>query len=310
MQTPRILFLLLPSVLAACQTETGIDRTVIVGQIALTPSFVEEGVDGVANPNDEGFIGLPALTYRYTSVAGTARGYQSEDKVDVDLYFTSTTASGPLTMRFAYATDSVLTWPDREELVEGIMPRMVDTVIYKVEVVDPLWIDPETGDYMVLASFDDPDGLGGLVEFDWASVTVPTVGGGTDSPYVDGVPAGTQLGVRVTAVKGDSSGDVSYTLDFSGHDPNGGRILVGAYESDDPSARGAPVMGGSAYGFWWDEDTKTWTGWYEMQGGARRVVECDKGDQECLDSLGAGTAARSAAATGIGDTGGDRKSVV
>ena len=57
-----------------CKVEEGVDTTIIQGQVQLTPTSAEEGADGgPAGPNDEGFIAMPPLTYRYMTVTGSAR---------------------------------------------------------------------------------------------------------------------------------------------------------------------------------------------------------------------------------------------
>lgn len=300
----------LPSLLVSCQGEQGIDRTVIIGQLQLTPAQVDEGGDSVASPNDEALVEMPIITYRHMTVNGSARDYGNEGDADIDAYLFRTAGAGELSFSFRYATGSEQYWPDHNGMANGETPGWRDTVVYKVEVIDPAWTDPETGDYMVLASFDDEAGYGGLIEFAWADLTLPGAGGGVTTPYADGVPAGTQLGIRVTAVKGDSTGDTSYQIAINGLDPNDGEIKVGAYLSGDPTDRGSPVAGGTAYGWWWDEASLTWTGWYRMEGGVRRVVECEVGDQECMDSISGesasgGESARAAAPDGGTDTGGD-----
>ncbi len=313
MRTHNSLSLLVLLLATACKGEEGIDRTTITGQIQLTPAYVDEGDDGNTTANDDGLISMPALTYRYMVVSGSSREWRdgSNRTADVDTYLFRTDGAGHVTMKMTWATDEELVWPSHDDVIWGGGPYLQDTIGYQVEIIDPAWIDDSTGDYHVYATFDDTHN-GGVVEWDWADVSVADAGGGSSTPYADGVPAGTQLGVRISAMRGQGLGDDTYTLELSGLDPNDGDVLVGAYMSSDPTNRGNPVAGARANGFWFDDATKSWFGWYAMESSVKRVVECtqDSTEPECADSItsddpdGQGQAARSYFGGGGGGGGG------
>ncbi|MCB9780106.1 MAG: hypothetical protein H6742_16185 [Alphaproteobacteria bacterium] len=295
MPSSRLLLLALPGLLAACGHEKDIDRTVLSGTVQILPATADEGGDGRGGPNDAGLVELPVVTYRYMTVTGSAREFADTpdtEGADVDAYLLKMDAAGRPTLTFRWETGTELYMPSRDELLDGESPRFRDTVSYKVEIIDPAWTEErvEDGeivtDYHVYATFDD-ELTGGELSFDWAEdVSVSTAGAGSDSPYAeDGVPAGTQLGIRVTAVRGDGQGDGTYSFDISGVEPGDGDIVIGAYMSGDPTDRGNPVGGGSAYGWTFDDTTKTWTGNYILMEGLKRVVACDPGDTECQDSI-------------------------
>ncbi|RME21737.1 MAG: hypothetical protein D6798_17470, partial [Deltaproteobacteria bacterium] len=311
MRTHNSLSLLVLLLATACKGEEGIDRTTITGQVQLLPAYVDEGDDGNTTANDDGLIAMPNITYRYMVVSGSSREWRdgANRTADVDTYLFRTDGAGHVTMKMTWATDEEIVWPTHNDVIWGGLPYLQDTIGYQVEIIDPAWIDETTGDYHVYATFDDTHN-GGVIEWDWADVTVPDAGGGVRYPYADGVPAGTQLGVRISAMRGQGLGDDTYTLELSGLDPNDGDILVGAYMSGDPTNRGNPVAGARANGFWFDETTLSWFGWYDMEGGVRRVVECtqDETEQDCADSIASddpeGQSARSYFGGGGGGGGG------
>jgi len=252
--THRLNSLLL--LLAGCASapEAGIDRTFIRGTVTLPPGDVAEAEaaqgdnDDFLTPEDIGYI-----TTRYTILSGSCLEFANIDSVptgDVDHYVFSPLNSGPLdiTMTYAVAEPAVT----------------LEAVQYSFQAYNAA--DPKT----VLAG-GSTDGSGGLFE-----TTIDVTAGET---YI----------IAVGGLVDREGTDGAYSVTFSGFDPNGTiattadtlepgwgyqdgeiytadptRFIIGAYSSDDASARGLPLGGSDVPEFTFDEETLTWSGDYEI----------------------------------------------
>ncbi len=276
----RFLLLALGGVASAChQPEQGINRAEIRGTAILTPGTAEEGKDTLRGENndtwDAALTELPTITYRYMSVSGKTRGFPDasdpDADVDVDIYVLSPTPGAQLaedgtftiTMDFDATTSG-----DTGGVPDTGAPSYADSTVYTLELFDMSAADIDTGDadpYYKVAEASS-EGTGGHVEI--------TLDADTFSP-------GSTYALRVTPVYTDGTATGEYTLGISGFDPNTGRLLVGAYLTNDPVNHGNPVGGSTIEHFEWDDEAKTWTGTYDIWF-IRSVTQCEAGDAGCV----------------------------
>lgn len=229
--------------LAACDTpETGIDHTVLSGTVTIPPASVEEK-DPPTAPNDAapqalGEDGSSSLTYRAVLLSGETSSFvpdtggpgTEDDEVygDADLYAFTPVADGTFT--------ATMTFDPGTGTAGG------DAVIYDVYIAEA-------------GSLDVAGGLG----------TASSSGNGGVVTVSADVVAGTEyvLVIGGFSAEGDDA-VVPYDVVLSGSAPGENDVLVGAYLEGDPAVGSAPVGGGTATDWVYDEATYTWTGSYEL----------------------------------------------
>lgn len=248
--------LVLSALLACDRYETGIDRTVIQGNIELVPAETTEAEttqgsnESLELAEDLGFIG-----YRVARLHGTTLDYGADistGKVngDWDYYTFSPLLEGTLTLSFSYAGPGEVDTAD--------LPK--DDTVYAVQILDLDTLD-ESGEPTVIFE-GDTAGYYGLFT---ADLTVAAKG-----HYA--------IGVGGSKNKSD---DNTYEIRIDGFDPNGTQFLVGAYQEADFAEHGNPVGGTSVDSFEYDESTYTWSGAFEVLF-IREVITCANADTDCL----------------------------
>lgn len=207
--------------------ETGIDRSVIQGTLALMPELAEES-ETEQGSNDEALLAvdLGYLGYRVFQVSGSCLefdNFSGQPAGDMDWYVFSAQAGGTLAISFEYPSETA----------------SYDVTVYDLDLVD---------------AEGDPTAIGGGSTADSAgafALEVEVVEGGS-------------YAVRVGGLRNPDGDAGDYMLTLWGMDPNGVDFLVGAYAEEDPFARTSPLGGTSVSEFTWDDASMSWSGPFEV----------------------------------------------
>jgi hypothetical protein len=279
-----ILFLLL----AACaKTEQGIDQTVIRGNIIVPPVAVEEPTDADKTANDDWFTAteLPMLTYREMDLTGSAHGFGTFDTDDgvvvepgnSDCYILAAKEDGLLDVSLSFETQPGM---GRDKTILGL--NLYDLDNAEESCTTAYSCAPVEAECACEATYDD--GSGQCVEdkackesCTWEVVAtetclpVPTLALSSDGTLGDvqgaiEVSGGGNYGIEIVATDSTEYIDeaMPYSVNIGALTPDDDVFLVGAYGSDDITAKGNPLGGGSVYDMQWDEVERAWVGKFEM----------------------------------------------
>lgn len=276
-------FLFLSLVVACVKTEEDIDLTVIRGNILVAPASFEEPADSGDTANDSWLTPteLPMIHYRELTVSGTAQEFGNiEDGVDGnhDMYSIVANGSGSVSLDLAFETSQGM---GRDKTILGVNIYDLDnaeedcTTAYSCAAVEA-----ECG---CEATYDE--GTEACVEADgcvdtctWEIVatetcvpiaTIAETTDGTLGSYATSfeVADGTTYGIDIVSTDTtelDEGSVKEYSFTLSALTPEDDEFLVGAYLSQDVTARGNPLGGASVYDLQWDEVERAWVGKFEM----------------------------------------------
>jgi len=269
------------ALVACAKTEDGIDTTTIRGNIVIPPSSFEEPADSGETANDSWDMPteLPMLTYRRTSINGTAQDFGDMESSLVgngDHYTLAAVADGELSVILDFETSQGM----------GRDKTILELYLYDLDNAEEECATAYScaaADCACEATY--AEGTSECVEADdceetctWevveteTCVPIATTGGGTDGTlgYVEftmPVVSGGNYGVLVISTDSteyDPGSSMPYTLELGALEPVDDSFLVGAYLSDDVQVRGDPVGGASVYDMEWDELNGMWMGKFEI----------------------------------------------
>lgn len=245
--------------LSCIQAEEGIDRTVMAGELELSPVRVQEP-EPTPGCNDDPAAGalsdLGELGYANVRVAGRSLSFgelfNGTPNGDADWYLIRATQSGPTELRFIYEAGEGGAAGDT---------AAAESQRYLITVADRAQPDSEGNPTVLLEA--TTDGAGGLL-------SLPLE-----------VARGAELLIGVQAAAGELT-EADYELQISGFDPSAGGFKVGVYPGGTAESRGAPLGGTSVGAFEDDPDTRARVAPWKLFGVAP-VVRTGEGDSATSD---------------------------